>query len=311
MKHSQYNKQPKNYAIASMIIFNKLDVPFQRDSPGGRLSNPQEKLEFIQESLNGFFTFNPGIWLEKFVIINAGTDCKATKKYYDSLNGTKTSYGATIEILDAPDAKYPGPFGSVQAVYHAYPNFKYYLTVDNDCIPIKDGWFKDGIDKMCEDDKIGLLGAWMTVKPFQCPDHIKYTDIEGNVLIPSPKVYYTSGFFSYIPGHIYRLFDQYWGKDWFTQGKCYRDYAVYEGELMFAHKIQQLGYKVADFNDEDMDAPLCWHVPDIMFPNNTVGREFVWPTKSKVSPFFHTYLKLHMPKEYKELVEYAEKFAKN
>jgi len=118
-------------------------------------------------------------------------------------------------------------------------------------------------------------------------------------------VYYTSGFFSFIRGHIYRLFDQYWGEDWFTQGKCYRDWAVLEGELMFAHKIQQLGYKVADFNEEDMDAPLCWHVPDVLFPNATVGRIFTDPSKPKISPFFHTYLKLKMPDKWKLLTEYA------
>ncbi|KKM92085.1 hypothetical protein LCGC14_1221950 [marine sediment metagenome] len=310
MKHSQYNKQPKNYAIASIIVFNMVDVPFNRDSAGGQISEPEEKLDFIKETINDFMRFAPGVYLEYFVIINANTDCELTKAYYREIDGTKTKYNTTIKVLDAPEEKYHGPFASRQALYHAYPNFRYYFTCDADCIPIKDNWYKDGIDKMCEDDEIGSIGAWMTVKPFQCPDHIEYTDVEGNV-IPPPAVYYTSGFFSFIRGHIYQLFDQYWGKDWFTQGKCYRDYAVCEGELMFAHRIQQLGYKVADFNNEEMDAPLCWHVPDVLFPNATVGNQFVYPTKSKVSPFFHTYLKIHMPKEYKELIGYVEKYAKN
>lgn len=307
MKHSQYGKEPKNYAIAAMILFNKVDIPFQRDSPGGRISDPQEKLEFIQESLNGFFSFDPGIYLETFVIINAGTDCELTKAYYKSLDATTTKYGTKIVVLDAPDERYPGPFGSVQAVYHAFPSFRYYLTVDNDCIPIKDNWFKDGIDRMRKDDEIGLLGGWMTKEPFQCPSHIEYIDIDGKVLDPSPKVYYTSGFFSYIRGHIYQLFDEYWGKEWFPyRDGVYRDFAVHQGELMFAHKIQQLGYKVADFNDPETDAPLAWHVPDILFPNKTTGNVFPDPHKPKISPFFHTYLKMRMPHKWDLLVKYAK-----
>lgn len=296
--------RPKNYAIASIIIFNTVDIPFNRDSAGGQISEPEKKLAFIKESIEGFLTFNPGIYLEYFVIINAGTDCELTAEYYRKIDNTKTKFGTTIRILDAPEEKYHGPYADRQAVYHAFPNFRYYFTCDADCIPIKDNWYKDGIDKMCEDDEIGLIGAWMTTLPYQCPNHIKYTDICGNS-IPSPAVYYTSGFFSFIRGHIYQLFDQYWGKDWFTQGKCYRDYAVYEGELMFAHKIQQLGYKIADFNDEETDAHLCWHVPDVLFPNKTIGNVFVDPSKPKISPFFHTYLKLEMPEKWKLLTEYA------
>ena len=310
MIHSQYNNQPKNYAIASIIVYNMLDTPFNKDSAGGKISDPQEKLDFIKESIKGFLTFDPGIFLEYFVIINANTDCALTKEYYKQIHGTRTQYGTIIHVLDAPEEKYHGPFADRQAIYHAYPDFRYYFTCDDDCTPMKHGWYKDGIDRLCTDDQIGLLGSWMTVMPYQCPEHIEYTDIDGNILSP-PKVYYTAGFFSFIRGHIYQLFDRYWGTDWFKQGKCYRDWTVYEGELMFAHRIQQLGYKVADFNDEETDAPLCWHVPDIMFPNNTVGREFVWPTKSKVSLFFHTYLKIHMPKEYKELRDYIKFFVKN
>jgi len=311
MIHSQYDKKPKNYAIASIIMFNMVDTPFNRDSAGGQISDPAEKLEFIKASIEDYFKFDPGIFLEYFVILNAGpTDCELTQAYYKEIDGTKTKFGTTIKVLDIIEKDYPGPFSSRQALYHAYPNFRYYFTCDADCIPIKDRWYKDGVDKMCEDDEIGLIGAWMTVKPFQCPDHIEYTDIEGNV-IPTPAVYYTSGFFSFIRGHIYQLFDQYWGEKWITQGNCYRDWAVHAGELMFAHRIQQLGYKVSDFNEEDMDAPLGWHVPDVMFKNMTVGNQFAFPTKDRVSPFFHTYLKLHMPKEYEELVDYARIYAKN
>jgi len=308
VKHSQYNKPVKNYAIASIIVFNMVDIPFNRDSAGGQISNPQEKLDFIKESINGFLSFDPGIFLEYFVIINANTDCELTKAYYKEIHGTITKYGTAIHVLNAPDEKYHGPFASRQALYHTYPDFRYYFTCDADCIPIKDGWYRDGIDVMCEDDEIGLLGAWMTVKPFQCPDHIKYTDLSGILVHPHPpKVYYTSGFFSFIRGHIYQLFDRYWGEEWFLRGKCYRDYAVYEGELMFAHRIQQLGYKVADFNDEETDAPLCWHVPDVLFPNATVGNVFVDPSKPKISPFFHTYLKLKLPNKWKLLTEYAKR----
>lgn len=302
MKHNQYDMPVTNYAIASIIIFNMVDIPFNRDSAGGQIKESWEKLEFIKESINDFLAFDPGIHLEYFIVINAGCDCELTKEYYKTIHNTQTKFGTIVQVLNVTDDEYPGPFADRQALYHKYPDFRYYFTCDVDCIPIKDGWYKDGIDVMCADDAIGLLGAWMTVKPFQCPDHIKYTDTKGNILIPPPKVYYTSGFFSFIRGHIYQLFDRYWGKDWFTQGKCYRDYAILEGELMFAHKIQQLGYKVADFNDNETDAPLCWHVPDVLFPNMTVGRKFVDPTKPKISPFFHTYLKLKLPEKWQLLV---------
>ncbi len=309
MKHSQYGNSPRNYAIASIIVFNMVDIPFNRDSAGGKISKPLEKLEFIKETIDGYQEFDPGISLDYFVIINANTDCELTKAYYKEIHGTKTKFGTTIHVLDAPDEKYRGPFASRQALYHAYPNYRYYFTCDTDCIPIKDGWYKHGIKVMCDDDEIGLLGAWMTETPFQCPDHIKYPDLDGARISPTPAVYYTSGFFSFIRGHIYNLFDEYWGLDWFPQreeGLVYRDFAVHQGELMFAHKIQQLGYKVADFNDEETDAPLGWHVPDVLFPNATTGNVFPDPHKLKISPFFHTYLKMRMPYKWDLLVKYAK-----
>ena len=75
---------------------------------------------------------------------------------------------------------------------------------------------------------------------------------------------------------------------------------------MFAHRIQQLGYKVADFNDDDTDAPLSWHVPDVLFPNKTTGNKLIMPSKPKISPFFHTYLKQKMPNEYQQIIDYAK-----
>ena len=309
MKHSQYAHKPQKYAIASIIIFNKVDIPFNRDSAGGKISDPQEKLDFLKTSINGFLEFDPGVYLENFVIINADTDCNLTKEYYAQIDGTQTKFGTTIKVLNAPDKDYPGPFASRQAVYHAFPGFRYYFTCDADCIPIKDGWYKDGIDVMCKDDQIGLLGAWMTELPYKVKaPHIIYPDLQGNpVEIPHTEgLYYTSGFFSFIRGHIYQLFDQFWGTKWFTQGSCYRDWAIYDGELMFAHRIQQLGYKVADFNDDQTDAPLCWHVPDVLFPNFTIGNKFVDPSKPKISPFFHTYLKMKMPEKWELLTQYAK-----
>ncbi len=124
MIHSQYGKQPKNYAIASIIIFNMVDIPFNRDSAGGQISEPAAKLDFIKEAINDFIKFDPGIYLEYFVIINANTDCELTKAYYKEIDGTKTEYGTTIKVLDAPEEKYHGPFADRQELYHAYPNFR-------------------------------------------------------------------------------------------------------------------------------------------------------------------------------------------
>ena len=101
MKHSQYSNPLKNYAIAGIIVFNKVDIPFNRDSAGGRITDPQEKLNFIKESINTFFSFDPGIYLEYFIVINADTDCELTKSYYKEINNTKTKYGTTVFILNA------------------------------------------------------------------------------------------------------------------------------------------------------------------------------------------------------------------
>jgi len=291
MKYKTFDKPIKDFAVASIHIFNMSHVPFNRGLVSAQVSNPYEKLKIIKTAVETFLEFDPGVSLEKFIIVNSGTDCNMTKEYYNSLNNTKTKFGATIEVLDAPDSLYPGPYGARMAVYRKYPNYKYYFDCDNDCIPLKNDWYKDGLE-ILKDPEVGLVGANISEQPYQCKNNIKWINVDGEE-IPPPSFKYNSGFYTFIPGHIYKLFDKYWGTDWFAQGKDYITSTGSQGELGFPFKIMQLGYKIADFVEEDTDCFYSYIVPDSLFPSMTgiYGRND-YPAKNKICPFYHAQLKL-------------------
>ena len=309
MKYNTFNRHIRDFAIASIHIYNMDDVPFNRGLKSAQVSNSHKKLEIIQTSIEAFLHFKPGISLNRFVIVNSGTDCKMTQEYYKSLDGTKTEYDVPITILNAPDEKFPGPYGARLAVFRAFPDYKYYFDCDNDCMPLKHGWFKDGLDILNSDPEIGLVGANISDQPYQCKNDIKWIDVDGNIISP-PAFKYNSGFWTFIPGHIYQLFDKYWGKDWFSQGSDYVIATASQGELGFPFRIIQLGYKIADFVADDTDAFYSYIVPDSIFPSMTgiYGRDD-YPTKAKICPFYHAQLKLLLPEKWEWLQNYMkEKF---
>ena len=303
MIHEQFDEYLKNYAIASIHIYNMKAVPFNRGLVPAQVSDPYMKLEIIKTAINAFMTFDPGIPLEFFIVVNSGTDCEMTQKYYDSIDGTVTKWGTIIRVLDAPDSEYPGPYGARMFVYREFPYRKYYFDCDNDCMPMMDGWFAEGIRRLNLDPTIGLLGANISEKPYQCKDNIIWYDWTGQPT-PAPCIKYPSGFWTFIPGHIYALFDYYWGKDWFSQGNCYYDWTASQGELGFAFKVLQLGYKVADFVDDETDAFYSYIVPDSLFPNKTIGNVDEYPSKPRLCPFYHAQLKILKPQKWQWLRKY-------
>jgi len=309
MVHSEHTPI-KNYAIASIHIYNMKAIPFNRGLVPAQVSDPYMKLEIIKTAINAFMNFNPGIPLEYFIVVNSGTDCAMTKKYYDSIDGHVTEWGTIVRVLDAPDDQYPGPYGARMAVYREYPKYKYYFDCDNDCMPMMDGWYAEGIRRLNLDPMIGLLGANISEKPYQCRDTIKWYDV-NNDEIPAPCIKYPSGFWTFIPGHIYDLFDYHWGKDWFSQGNCYYDWTASQGELGFAFRVLQLGYKIADFVDDETDAFYSYIVPDSLFPNFTIGNPDDYPSKPRLCPFYHAQLKILRPQKWDWLRRYVcQKFGK-
>lgn len=310
MKYKTFDKSIKDFAVASIHIYNMSHTPFNRGLVSAQVSNPYEKFKIVQEAIKTFLKFDPGVLLDKFIIVNSGTDCSMTKKYYDSLNNTITSYGAKIEVLDAPDNLYPGPYGARMAVYRKYPDYKYYFDCDNDCIPLKNGWYKDGLNILEEDTQIGLVGANISEQPYQCKNNIKWLDVDGKEIDP-PAFKYNSGFYTFIPGHIYKLFDKYWGTNWFAQGRDYVTSTGSQGELGFPFRIMQLGYKIADFVEDDIDTYYSYIVPDSIFESKTgiYGRDD-YPTKKKICPFYHAQLKLLRPEKWKKIQKYLNNLEK-
>jgi hypothetical protein len=305
MIHRQFNDKPIDYAVASIHIYNMMDVPFNRGLKTAQVWDFKDKLTIIANAIETFLEFDPGIYLEKFIIVNSGTNDRNTMTYYAALDGKVTKYGTRVEVLDAPDVEFPGPYGARQAVYRKYPAYKYYFDCDNDCIPMMDGWYKDGIERLSRDSEIGLLGGNISRQEYQCKSNINWYDPFGNQ-VPAPSLKYNSGFWTFIPGHIYQLFDRYWGTDWFGQGSSYYDVTASQGELGFPFKIMQLGYKIADYDDDETDAFYSYIVPDVLVPNRTVGDVDEYPTKQKVCPFYHVQLKMAMPEKWAYLQEYLK-----
>lgn len=294
--------------IAAIHIFNMNVIPFNRGlaEVGGAIYNTAEKLALIKETIISYVDQDPGIKLDKLLIVNQGTDCEYTKSYLDRLNNTTTNYGTNIVVLDAPDSVWKGPFGSREFTYRQFPNMDYYFETDSDNMVVQDGWLKFVINRIEKNKQIGILGAYLDRKGFQAPNTVKWITKAG-IEIPPPIIKYNSGAWTLIPRHIFEGFDTYWGKNWINQGTCFFDYAGAMGELYYAYKVEQLGYINTDLTDEEIDSPYDWVCPDVLFPNYTVGNKRTIPTKKYVSPFHNAYLYMKSP----EVVEYIRQYYQN
>lgn len=277
--------------IVAVHIFNFLHTPFNRGLArfGGMLVDPEKKFELIKTTIQSYISLDPGVPLDLFVINNQGTDCDFTKAYLAKLDGTKTKYNVPIKVMEAPDNMWPGPFGSRNFTFRAFPNYDFYFETDSDNMILQEGWLKILLKRYDSEEKIGLIGAYLDRKGFQAPNTVKWYDINGNAVNP-PVIRYNSGAFTFVPRHIFEGFDKYWGENWVNQGNCFFDYAGAMGELYFAWRVEQLGYKNVDLITEDTEAPYDWIVPDRLFPNMTVGKVSTYPTSEYISPFYNTYL---------------------
>ena len=280
--------------ICAIHVFDMNKIPFNRGlkDVGGAITDPREKTDLIITTIESYLSHDPGVDC-KFVIVNQGTDNKYTQAYLSQLQRR-----GHVDVANAPDVVWPGPFGSRHFMWNAYPDYDYYFETDSDNLVMQDKWLKFLMKRMYDDPQIGLLGAYLDREGYQAPSTVDWITKEG-ITIDPPIIKYNSGTFTLIPKHIFQGFDKYWGKKWFNQGKNYHEWTAVMGELYFAFRVEQLGYKNMDLLNDYTDLLYSLLVPDSKFPNMTVGSVDEYPTKPFICPFFNTYLAQLAPEKLK------------